>query len=131
MAEASADLFQLPHGTTFGGNPLAAAAANAVLDIIEDEQLLDQVQANSIAWHQALQALADTYPQHIAGMRGAGYMVGLPCTPTACKSLPPPASTACPSSPPATTPSACCPHLPPAPNNWLKASASSTPSSQT
>lgn len=79
VAESHAELFQPgSHGTTFGGNPLASAAANAVLDIIEDEQLLEQVQTNSVDWHASLQALVEKYPQHIAGMRGAGYMVGLP-----------------------------------------------------
>lgn len=79
VAEPHAELFQPgSHGTTFGGNPLAAAAANAVLDIIEEEDLLDHVKFCSEVWHEALQALVKKYPQHIAGMRGAGYMVGLP-----------------------------------------------------
>lgn len=79
VSEPYAELFQPgSHGTTFGGNPLASAAANAVLDIIEEEQLLQQVQQQSIDWHAAIQALVEKYPQHIAGMRGAGYMVGLP-----------------------------------------------------
>lgn len=79
VAEEYADLFQPgSHGTTFGGNPLASAAANAVLDIIEEEQLLENVQANSTQWHASLQKLVEKYPRQIAGMRGAGYMVGLP-----------------------------------------------------
>lgn len=78
VAEAYADLFQPgSHGTTFGGNPLACAAANATLDIIEAEQLLEKVTSNSAIWHQELGRLIDKYPQHIAGMRGVGYMVGL------------------------------------------------------
>jgi acetylornithine aminotransferase/acetylornithine/N-succinyldiaminopimelate aminotransferase len=73
-----ADLFQPgSHGTTFGGNPLACAAANATLDIIEDDDLLDQVGVNSSIWHEGLQDLVKKHPQHIASMRGAGYMVGL------------------------------------------------------
>ena len=73
------ELFQPgSHGTTFGGNPLASAAANAVLDIIEEEDLLNKVKANSASWHKELEALADKYSKHIAGIRGAGYMVGLP-----------------------------------------------------
>ncbi len=79
VSEPYAELFQPgSHGTTFGGSPLASAAANAVLDIIEGEQLIQQVAANSAAWHQELEALAAKYPQHIKGIRGAGYMVGLP-----------------------------------------------------
>lgn len=79
VAEPYAELFQPgSHGTTFGGNPLASAAANAVLDIIEEEQLLEKVRTRSVAWHQELQSLAEKHKQHIAGMRGTGYMVGLP-----------------------------------------------------
>lgn len=65
------------HGTTFGGSPLACAAANATLDIIEAENLLEKVQQQSLLWHAALGALTAKYPKHIAGMRGLGYMVGL------------------------------------------------------
>jgi acetylornithine aminotransferase/acetylornithine/N-succinyldiaminopimelate aminotransferase len=79
VAEPYAELFTPgSHGTTFGGNPLACAAANATLDIIEEENLTAAITANSAIWHQALQGLVEKYPQHIAGMRGAGYMVGLP-----------------------------------------------------
>ncbi|MEM8866850.1 MAG: aspartate aminotransferase family protein [Verrucomicrobiota bacterium] len=78
VTEAYAELFQPgSHGTTFGGNPLASAAANAVLDIIDEEQLIEQVSANAKPWHAALQKLVEKYPQHIESMRGAGYMVGL------------------------------------------------------
>ncbi|MGJ8640900.1 MAG: aspartate aminotransferase family protein [Opitutaceae bacterium] len=78
VSEPYAELFTPgSHGTTFGGNPLASVAANAVLDIIEEEELLESVTANSVLWHEALQGLVEKYPQHIAGMRGAGYMVGL------------------------------------------------------
>ncbi len=82
VAEPYAELFQPgSHGTTFGGSPLACAAANATLDIIEEDNLLAQVTTNSVIWHEALQGLVKKYPQHIAGMRGAGYMVGLPLKP--------------------------------------------------
>jgi len=78
VSEPYAELFQPgSHGTTFGGSPLASAAANAVLDIIESEQLIEKVAANSIIWHAALEVLAKKHPQHIEEVRGAGYMVGL------------------------------------------------------
>ena len=78
VSEPYAELFQPgSHGTTFGGSPLACAAANATLDIIEQASLLEQVQRNSAVWHQAIHRLIEQYPQHIAGIRGAGYMVGL------------------------------------------------------
>jgi len=77
-AESCADLFQPgSHGTTFGGGPLACAAANAVLDILESERLIDEVAAHSIEWHRQLQELAGKFPKHIHTIRGCGYMVGL------------------------------------------------------
>ncbi|MFO8028148.1 MAG: aminotransferase class III-fold pyridoxal phosphate-dependent enzyme, partial [Opitutales bacterium] len=78
VAAPFAELFQPgSHGTTFGGSPLASAAANAVLDIIEEEKLLENVRANSAVWHKEIEALANKHRSHIADMRGAGYMVGL------------------------------------------------------
>ncbi|MCD8481604.1 MAG: aspartate aminotransferase family protein [Verrucomicrobia bacterium] len=65
------------HGTTYGGGPLACAAANAVLDIIEEENLLASVQQRSPVWHQQLRALVERYPQHLSAVRGRGYHVGL------------------------------------------------------
>jgi acetylornithine/N-succinyldiaminopimelate aminotransferase len=82
VAEPYAELYQPgSHGTTFGGSPLASAAANAVLDIIEEEKLIEQVAANGPAWHAALARLVEKYPDQIAGTRGAGYMVGLSLKP--------------------------------------------------
>jgi acetylornithine aminotransferase/acetylornithine/N-succinyldiaminopimelate aminotransferase len=78
ISEPYAELFQPgSHGTTFGGSPLASAAANATLDIIEEENLIEHVAAHSPAWHSQLQKLAEKYPDQIAGTRGAGFMVGL------------------------------------------------------
>ena len=72
------ELFQPgSHGTTFGGSPLASTAANAVLDIIEEENLLDHVISNSQDWHKGLRKLVKKYPQYVKEMRGVGYMVGL------------------------------------------------------
>lgn len=78
VSEPYAELFQPgSHGTTFGGSPLASAAANATLDIIGEEKLIENVAANSPQWHAELQNLAEKYPELIAGIRGAGYMVGI------------------------------------------------------
>jgi acetylornithine aminotransferase/acetylornithine/N-succinyldiaminopimelate aminotransferase len=68
------------HGTTFGGNPLACAAALAVLDVVEGQDLLSQVRRHSIAWHKDLHALVQDFPQHLSGVRGQGYLVGLQMT---------------------------------------------------
>ncbi len=82
VAEAFAELFQPgSHGTTFGGSPLASTAANAVLDIIESEQLIENVVANAPSWHGDLKALATKFPNKILSLRGMGYMVGLQLTP--------------------------------------------------
>jgi len=82
VSETYAELFQPgSHGTTFGGSPLASAAANATLDIIEEEKLIENVAANSPVWHAELQKLVEKYPEQLAGIRGAGYMVGLSLKP--------------------------------------------------
>ncbi len=78
VRENAADLFQPgSHGTTFGGTPLACAAGNAVLDVIENERLLEKVSFNSVAWHAALHQLAKDFPQQLLAVRGQGYLVGL------------------------------------------------------
>jgi len=68
------------HGTTFGGTPLACAAALAVLDVIERDQLLEKVRGQSGPWHESLRRLASEFPQHIAAVRGFGYLVGVQMT---------------------------------------------------
>jgi acetylornithine aminotransferase/acetylornithine/N-succinyldiaminopimelate aminotransferase len=65
------------HGTTFGGSPLACAAADAVLDVLEQEHLLERVRTQTPPWHAALRALADRHPRHVAGLRGIGYHCAL------------------------------------------------------
>ncbi|WP_414661249.1 aspartate aminotransferase family protein [Horticoccus sp. 23ND18S-11] len=68
------------HGTTFGGTPLACAAALAVLDVIERDQLLEKVRTQSVPWHAALRQLAVDFPQHVVTVRGLGYLVGIQLT---------------------------------------------------
>lgn len=65
------------HGTTFGGTPLACAAALAVLDVIERDGLLAQVQKASGPWIASLQQLAKDFPAQVLAVRGQGYLVGL------------------------------------------------------
>ncbi len=78
IADAFADLFTPgSHGTTYGGNPLACTAALAVLDIIEEEELLAKVTERSASWHKSLQALVGKHPQYLAGLRGVGYHAAL------------------------------------------------------
>ncbi|MDR0535117.1 MAG: aspartate aminotransferase family protein [Puniceicoccales bacterium] len=78
VAERHAGLF-VPgsHGTTFGGNPLACAAANAVLDVVEQEGVLGAIDRNSAVWLAELGALARRFPGHIREIRGLGYLRGV------------------------------------------------------
>lgn len=78
IAESSGELIQPGmHGTTFGGTPLACSAALAVLDVIDDEDLLARVQQLTPAWHAKLGALITEFPDKVIGLKGLGYMVGL------------------------------------------------------
>jgi len=65
------------HGSTFGGNPLASAAALAVLDVIENEGLLTAVQERGQELQQRLQALCTKYPKDVACARGRGLLQAL------------------------------------------------------
>jgi acetylornithine/N-succinyldiaminopimelate aminotransferase len=67
------------HGTTFGGNPLACAAANAVLDVMLAPGFLDQVRARGALLRDGLAELARGIPQVFTGVRGVGLMLGLGC----------------------------------------------------
>lgn len=64
------------HASTFGGNPVAAAAALAVIDVIEEDGLLENVAKISTLFREALQALVDKYDK-LLEVRGKGLMVGL------------------------------------------------------
>ena len=50
------------HGTTFGGNPLAMAVGNAVLDVVLDDGFLDDVSRKALVLKQGLAAVADEFP---------------------------------------------------------------------
>ncbi len=65
------------HGTTFGGGPLACAVALAVIDTIEQDNLLDHVTAVGTYFHEALTTLAGKYPQLVVEARGIGLMLAL------------------------------------------------------
>jgi len=74
---AAADVFQPGnHGSTFGGNPLACAAALATLDAIEDEKLLDNARVRGEAIRSGLrQALSGAHG--VVDIRGEGMMIGI------------------------------------------------------
>ncbi|PWJ81630.1 acetylornithine aminotransferase [Pseudaminobacter salicylatoxidans] len=67
------------HGTTFGGNQLAMAVGNAVLDVVLEEGFLEDVQRKALLMKQGLAAVADEFPDVIEGVRGSGLMLGLKC----------------------------------------------------
>jgi acetylornithine/N-succinyldiaminopimelate aminotransferase len=64
------------HASTFGGNPVAAAAANAVISVIEEEGLLANVQKVGALLRETLQGFVDQYDK-LLEVRGAGLMLGL------------------------------------------------------
>ena len=65
------------HGTTFGGNPLACAAANAVLDVVLAPGFLGEVDRKARLLRRALEAVAAEYPQVVEEIRGLGLILGL------------------------------------------------------
>jgi acetylornithine/N-succinyldiaminopimelate aminotransferase len=64
------------HGTTFGGGPLACAAALEFLSIIEDEKLLENIRERGAELREGLSALAAKFP-FIREIRGEGLMIGI------------------------------------------------------
>ena len=77
--EASAGMVPGTHGTTFGGNPLAMAVGNAVLDVVLEDGFLAEVQARGLSFKQKLAGLADSHPSVLESVRGVGLMIGLKC----------------------------------------------------
>ena len=67
------------HGTTFGGSPLAAAAGNAVLDVVLAPGFLDRVVATGDRLRASLASLVARHPDSFDGVRGRGLMLGLRC----------------------------------------------------
>lgn len=67
------------HGTTFGGNPLAMAVGNAVLDVVLEDGFLDEVARKSLLIKQGLASVADEFPGVIEEIRGVGLLLGIKC----------------------------------------------------
>jgi acetylornithine/N-succinyldiaminopimelate aminotransferase len=65
------------HGSTFGGNPLAMAVANATLDVVTGPGFLDEVVAAGDKLKAGIEAVAGRHPSVITGVRGRGLMLGI------------------------------------------------------
>ena len=68
------------HGTTFGGNPIACAAANAVLDVIESDAVLEHVREAGQLLHDGLEAIPG-----VNDVRGAGLLLSFDIAPVSAK----------------------------------------------
>jgi len=77
--EAARGMTAGSHGSTFGGNPLAMAVGNGVLDIVLEPGFLQQVQKNALLLKQNLARVCDEFPDVIEEIRGEGLMMGIKC----------------------------------------------------
>jgi len=71
------------HGSTFGGNPLAVAVGNAVLDAVTEPGFLDAVVQKGLRLRQGLARLKDQYPHAVEEIRGQGLLTGVKLKPPA------------------------------------------------
>ncbi|MGV3652313.1 MAG: aspartate aminotransferase family protein [Devosia sp.] len=80
-AEVAKSMVPGTHGSTYGGNPLASAVGNAVLDRILAPGFLAEVDrvGQLFAWH--LRQLAQRFPQYVVETRGKGLLAGIKITP--------------------------------------------------
>ena len=76
-AEAAKGMTLGAHGTTYGGNPLAMAVGNAVLDVVLEPGFLDRVAHAGLLLKQRLASLQDAYPDIIDEIRGEGLLKGI------------------------------------------------------
>lgn len=75
--EAASGMTLGTHGTTFGGNPLAMAVGNAVLDVVLEDGFMERVAQIGLRLRQSLAQLKDQHPRVIEDVRGEGLMLGL------------------------------------------------------
>lgn len=78
-AEVAAGMVPGTHGTTYGGNPLAMAAGNAVLDVVLEDGFLDTVREKGLLLKQKIAGLVDEHPDVFELVRGDGLMLGIKC----------------------------------------------------
>jgi acetylornithine/N-succinyldiaminopimelate aminotransferase len=80
--EAAKGMTPGTHGSTFGGNILAMAVANAVLDVMTAPGFLDEVARKGLKLKQKLAELVDSHPAIFKTVRGEGLLIGLECKPS-------------------------------------------------
>ena len=78
-AEAAKGITAGTHGSTFGGNPLASAVANAVLDVMLADGFFDHVVEMGNLMNTELAGVAERHPSVIESVRGVGLMWGMKC----------------------------------------------------
>jgi acetylornithine/N-succinyldiaminopimelate aminotransferase len=76
-AEAASGMTPGSHGSTFGGNPLAVAAANAVLDVMLEPGFFEHAQRMSLLLKQKLASVIDRHPDIVNEVRGEGLLIGI------------------------------------------------------
>jgi acetylornithine/N-succinyldiaminopimelate aminotransferase len=76
-ADAAAGMTPGTHGSTFGGNPLAVAAANAVLDVMLKPGFFAHVQKMALLLKQKLASVVDRHPKVVSEVRGEGLLIGV------------------------------------------------------
>ena len=65
------------HGSTFGGNPLAMAVGNTVMDIVSSKKFLNNIKRLSKYFISNLNLIKEKYPKVIKQIRGRGYLIGI------------------------------------------------------
>ena len=65
------------HGSTFGGNPLAMAVGNTVMDIVSNKKFLNNIKNSSKYFLSNLNKIKEKYPSIIKEIRGRGLLIGL------------------------------------------------------
>jgi acetylornithine/N-succinyldiaminopimelate aminotransferase len=75
--DAASGMVPGTHGSTYGGNPLAMAVGNAVLDVVLADGFLQHVKDLGLQFRQGLEGLKDRFPDVIEEIRGRGLMIGI------------------------------------------------------
>lgn len=78
-AEAACGMAAGSHGSTYGGNPLACAVGNEVVDIMLEDGFLETVRERARTLNQKLSGLVASHPDVFESVRGEGLMLGIKC----------------------------------------------------